>query len=74
MLPGVAQTILSFYVVKKKFFSEDLKTEFEQVYLPEYYEIYNEMVNANEFEKRRMVLVEHIDGKIKLHDVRFYEK
>ena len=74
MLPGAAQTILAFYVVKRKSFPEDLKTEFEQVYLPKYYEIYNEMLNANKFEKTRMVLVEHIDGKLKLHDVRFYQK
>ena len=61
MLHGIASTLLSFYVVKKNSFSEELKKEFEHIYLPKYYEIYNEMINANKFDKTRMTLVEYVD-------------
>jgi len=61
--------IISFYVLREKDFSAELKAEFEQKYLPEYYRLYQELLNDQSLTiTTKLMLVELFDGKLKLHE------
>ncbi len=64
--------ILSFYVLKERDFPVELKNEFEQKYLPEFYRLYIELFNDKSLTSTtKFMLVEYIDGKLKLHETKF---
>ena len=66
---GKERPILSFYVLKEKNFSDELKDEFEQKCLPEFYRLYKELLNDHVLaQNTKMMLVEFFDGKLKLHE------
>jgi len=63
------KAILSFYVLKESMFSYELKKEFEQVHLPEFYRLYQNLINDHTLSRSNvLMLVELIDGKLKLHE------
>lgn len=69
MYPGIKDPLLSFFVLKKTEFTFQLQDEFENKYLPEFYNFYHLLSNAGSGESQTL-LVELIDGKLRLHRVR----
>lgn len=60
--------IISFYVLRERDFTAEMKKEFTKKYLPEFYKLYMEMQNYNEMQNVTMlILVEWLDGKMILH-------
>lgn len=61
--------IIGFYVLKEKDFPSELRTEFEQKYLPEFYRLYNELFDDQSLiSTTKQMMVELVDGKLKLHE------
>ena len=66
---GTESPILSFYVVKEDIFPIECKMEFEQKYLPEFYRLYETMLNENgSIINTKLMIVEYIENKLKLHE------
>jgi hypothetical protein len=60
--------ILSFRVLKENVFSNELKTEFEQSFLQEFYDVYIKQLNENALTGKEIFMcVELLDGKLIKH-------
>ena len=60
--------ILSFYVLKEMSWTKELKNEFEQTFLPEYYRLYNSLAFRETSENTtHMIITELVEGELKLH-------
>ena len=60
--------IIGFYVLRNNMFSIEMKKEFSQKYLPEFYNLYQEMQNVKGMQEiTKLILVELLDGKLILH-------
>ncbi len=61
--------ILSFYVLKENEYPNELKEEFEERYLPQFYEFYMRNLNDTSLltKQRIFMCIELIDGKLALH-------
>ena len=60
--------LLSFNVIKQTDITPEIKKEFEQRFLPEYYKLYIEKLNSKILiPKTTVLLTELYDGKLKLH-------
>lgn len=68
MCIGEKSPLLSFFILKKEFFSSELKNEYEQKYLPEFYHFYQENLNDSSLLNiQKFILVEFLNEKLKLH-------
>lgn len=66
---GVSETILGLYVVKKVELTEDLRQQFENVFLEKFYEFYQRTVSDPlGVALSKCMLVELYDGKFKVHE------
>ena len=66
---GRERPILSFYVLKETNFPAELRDEFEQKYLPEFYRLYQELLSDQSLKiTTKLMLVEYFDGQLKLHE------
>lgn len=66
---GQERPLLCFHVLNEKNFPVELKDEFEQKYLPEFYRLYQTLLNDQSLiTTHKLMLVEFIDGKLKLHE------
>ncbi len=66
---GQTSTAIGFYVVKEKSFPTELKQEFEQVYLPKFYEFYQKQANTQSVIRREhIMLVTLLNGELKLYE------
>ena len=63
---------LSFFVIRPKDgYTDDLRREFEEKYILEFYRFYLEMTNIKQATgKTKLMLVELLDGQLKLHKVK----
>ena len=70
MRPRDAEAILSFYAIKENRYSEELKKEFDDVYLPMIYKKYQEqLLNEDVSSKRKIIIIELTD----ISSLVFYE-
>lgn len=71
MYPRVESININFFVIKAKDYNAQLQKEFEEKYLMEFYRLYESMLNDSTLNNKGVsMLVELIDGKLKLHVVR----
>lgn len=71
MYPRLKNMHISFFVIKAKDYNAQLQKEFEEKYLMEFYRLYESMLNDSTLNNKGIsMLVELIDGKLKLHVVR----
>lgn len=71
MYPRLKNMHISFFVIKAKDYNAQLQKEFEEKYLMEFYRLYESMLNDSTLNNKGVsMLVELIDGKLKLHVVR----
>ena len=69
--PRVESININFFVIKAKDYNAQLQKEFEEKYLMEFYRLYESMLNDSTLNnKGTLMMVELIDGKLKLHVVR----
>mgnify|MGYP003298527029 CR=1 FL=1 len=62
------KSILSFYVLKQDDFSQDLKKEFELVYMPKLIDFYLAQLNVDGLsDHTKMILIEFYKGQLFLH-------
>ncbi len=63
------KSILSFFVVKQEDFSQDLKEQFELVYMPKLIEFYLAQLKREGLsDHTKMILIELYNGKLLLHE------
>lgn len=67
MYPGESNPFLSFYVLKKKDYPEEIQQEFEEKYLNLYIDFYNEMMDKITPYVSHVMLVEYRDNRLFLH-------
>ena len=69
MHSGYKSPILSFYVIGKNNFCDELRVEFEQKYLPEFYKLYQTMLKDDGLIiNTKLMLVEYVNNELKLHE------
>lgn len=65
----VARNMLYFYTIKESEYPKELQKEFESKYLPEFYRLYmSQLTSIDLTGATRLMLVELLDGKLKLHE------
>ncbi len=70
MQPRDPRPILCFYVLNDRVFNSNLQNEVVQKFLPEYYRFYQMQLEGDIIEGKNLMLVELIDGQLKLHRIK----
>lgn len=65
------EPIISFYVLKRDMYSNELQSEFSEKFLDLFYDLYLSLYQDNDMQRNCFLLVELDNGKLKKHIVQY---
>ena len=68
------EQMISFYRLKDCEYSDELKAEFEDKYLPEFYRLHKTLEDIGDGNRVHLMLVELTEHKLKLHEIKLHFK